>query len=84
VDKDKIVSEEYTSYFRSVIAFGRARIVEGDERLQAFIALVEKYSGDQPEENKRNEIARCNHACIVVIDVEHLTGKEAIELVSTP
>ncbi|MBN2287280.1 MAG: pyridoxamine 5'-phosphate oxidase family protein [Tissierellales bacterium] len=84
VDKDKIVSEEYTSYFRSVIAFGRARIVEGDERLKAFIALVEKYSGDQPEENKRNEIAKCNHACIVAIDVEHLTGKEAIELVATP
>ena len=42
VDKDQIVSEEYTSYFRSVIAFGKARIVEGDEWYEAFSVLVEK------------------------------------------
>jgi nitroimidazol reductase NimA-like FMN-containing flavoprotein (pyridoxamine 5'-phosphate oxidase superfamily) len=29
IDEDTIVSQEYTSYFRSVIAFGKARIVEG-------------------------------------------------------
>lgn len=81
VDKDTIVSEEYTSYFRSAIAFGRARIAEGDERVEAFHALVEKYSGDQPEEAKRKEITECTGAHIVAIDVDHITGKEAIELV---
>ncbi len=81
VDEDRIVSEEYTSYFRSVIAFGRARIVEGDERLDAFRALVEKYSGDRPEEEKQKEISRCNHSYIIAIDIEHMTGKESIELV---
>lgn len=35
IDEDKIVSKEYTTYFRSVIAFGKARIVEGDERLES-------------------------------------------------
>ena len=81
VDEDTIVSAEYTSYFRSAIAYGQARIVEGEERLAAFAALVEKYSGDQPAEAKQNEIARCDHALIIAIDIEHLTGKEAIELV---
>jgi len=81
VDEDTIVSAEYTSYFRSAIAFGQARIVEGEERRAAFAALVEKYSGDQPAEAKQNEIARCDHALIIAIDIEHLTGKEAIELV---
>jgi nitroimidazol reductase NimA-like FMN-containing flavoprotein (pyridoxamine 5'-phosphate oxidase superfamily) len=52
VDKDTIVSEEYTSYFRSVIAFGKARITEGDEWDEAFRALVEKYSGSMPEDDK--------------------------------
>ncbi len=33
VDEDTIVSKEYTTYFRSAIAFGRARIAEGEERL---------------------------------------------------
>jgi len=82
IDEDTIVSEEYTSYFRSTIAFGKARIAEGDERLEAFRALVEKYSGDQPEEAKQKEITGCTNACIIAIDVEHITGKEAIEYVN--
>ena len=81
IDEDTIVSEEYTTYFRSVIAFGKARIVDGDERLEAFAALVEKYSGDQPEEAKHKEIAGCAQAYIIAIDVEYITGKEAIEYV---
>ncbi len=81
IDEDTIVSEEYTTYFRSVIAFGKARIVQGDERLKAFEVLVEKYSGDQPEEAKHKEIAGCTRAYIIAIDVEYITGKEAIEYV---
>lgn len=80
IDKDTIVSEKYTSYFRSAIAFGKARIVEGPERQEAFRALVDKYSGDRPEDEKQNEINRCSRAYIIAIDVEHMTGKEAKEL----
>ncbi len=82
VDEDTIVSEEYTTYFRSVIAFGKARITEGDEHLEAFRALVEKYSGSQPEEAKHKEVTGCANAYIIAIDVEHITGKEAIEYVN--
>lgn len=81
IDEDTIVSEEYTTYFRSVIAFGKARIVEGDEWFEAFRAMVEKYSGDQPEESKLKEINECTQAYLVAIDVDHITGKEAIEYV---
>ena len=82
IDEDTIVSSEYTSYFRSVIAFGRARIVEGDEWFEAFSALVEKYSGDQPDEAKQKEINKCTQSYIISIDVEHITGKEAKEFVN--
>ena len=81
IDEDTIVSEEYTTYFRSVIAFGKARIVDGDESLEAFAVLVEKYSGDQPEEAKHKKINRCTQTYIIAIDVEHISGKEAIEYV---
>lgn len=82
IDDDTIVSEEYTTYFRSAIAFGKTRIAEGDERLEAFEALVEKYSEDQPEEDKHKKITGCTQAHIIAIDVEHITGKEAIEYVN--
>lgn len=81
IDEDTIVSNEYTSYFRSVIAFGKGRIVEGDERISALQTLVEKYSGDQPLELKQKEISSCMQAILVAIDIEHMTGKEAIEYV---
>jgi nitroimidazol reductase NimA-like FMN-containing flavoprotein (pyridoxamine 5'-phosphate oxidase superfamily) len=84
VDEDTIVSEEYTSHYRSVIAFGEARIADGDERLKAFKALVEKYSGDRPEDEKIKEISNCMQAHIVAIDVVHITGKTAKEYVKTP
>lgn len=81
VDEDTIVSAEYTTYFRSVIAFGRARLTEGAEWQAGFRALAEKYSGDQPEDARHKMIDGCAHSLIIAIDVEHLTGKEAIELV---
>jgi hypothetical protein len=82
VDEDTIVSAEYTTYFRSVVAFGKARLVEGEEWLEGFKALVEKYSGDLPEDAKHKEITGCTQSLIIAIDVDHLTGKEAIEFVN--
>lgn len=83
IDEDRIVSEEYTTYFRSVIAFGKARvIVGGDEWLEGFKALVEKYSGNLPEEAKHKEIVGCTQSYVIAIDVEHVTGKEAIGFIT--
>ncbi len=82
-NKDTIVGEEHTTYFRSVISFGKARVVEGNERLETFKALVEKYSGDQSEEAKYEKIIGCNETYIIAIDIEHITGKEAIEYVKS-
>ncbi len=33
------------------------------------------------QEAKGKEIAGCTNACIIAIDVDHITGKEAIEFV---
>jgi hypothetical protein len=81
VDEDTIVSREFTTYFRSVIVFGKARIVTGNERKEAFTALAEKYSGDQPEEVRNKEITGCTQAYIIAVDIDHISGKEAIEFV---
>lgn len=82
IDEDTVVSKEYTTYFRSVLAFGKARIADGNEWFEAFSALVEKYSGDQPDEAKHKEISGCMRSYIIAIDVEHISGKEAIEYVN--
>ena len=83
IDQDKIISEEYTTYFRSVIAFGRVHILEDEEeKRNALRLLAGKYSGDQGEAGIEAEIDKSfANVCMLQFDMEHVTGKEAIELV---
>ena len=80
VDKDDVIPEEFTSYFRSVIAFGKAEFVTSEEaKITALRLLCEKYS---PGVNPTDEINRgINSVMIIRIRLEGITGKEAIELV---
>lgn len=79
VEKDDVVPAEFTSYFRSVIVFGKAEIVEDETaRLEALRLLCDKYS---PGIDPTDEIAKFLKAvCIVRISIDCITGKEAIEL----
>ena len=81
VEKDDVVSREFTTYFRSIQLFGKAYVVEDEaERNVAFRALCEKFSGadmDRYDEIMSKEAAA---AAIVRIDIEHITGKESMEL----
>ena len=83
VEKDDVVSREFTTYFRSIQLFGKAYVVEDEaERNVAFRALCEKFSGadlDRYEEIMSKEAAA---AAIVRIDIEHITGKESMQLVN--
>ncbi len=82
IDQDQIVPEEYTTYFRSVIAFGRIRIAEDDtEKRSAIEKLALKYSPDDTDENREKAIEReWKPLCMLEMEIEHLSGKQAIEL----
>lgn len=82
IDQDNVVPEEYTTYFRSVIVFGKARILEEEaEKKKALVLLAERYSPEQ-EQGRLQEIEKqFNRVCLVELEIEHITGKEAIELV---
>lgn len=82
IDEDNVVSEEYTTYFRSAIAFGRVRIIEdNDIKHSAIRVLAEKYSFAH-REGIENEINReYKILTMIEMDIEHMTGKEAIELI---
>ena len=68
-----MVPPEYTTYFRSVIAFGRTRILEDE---------AEKYCpGDSPEHRQEAIRREAGGLCLVSLSIEHMTGKQAIELV---
>lgn len=79
VDRDDVIAEEFTSYFRSVIVFGNARFINStDEKIEALRLLCAKYS---PGIDPMSEISRfINSVCIIRISVDLISGKEAIEL----
>lgn len=83
IDKDQIVPEEYTTYFRSVIVFGTIRILQDEaEKREAIEKLAAKYAPDDTEENRKRAIEReWKPLCMLEMTPEHISGKEAIELV---
>ena len=81
IDQEDVIEEELTTYFRSIILFGKAKILQDDDEIyQAVNALGLKYCDDEIAVEK--EIQReWKVLCCVEIIIEHLTGKQAIELV---
>lgn len=83
IDKDQIVSKEYTTYFRSVIVFGKARILENEqEKREALEILAVKYSPEEGEGIKKEIDNSIKNVGLVEITIDHMTGKEAKELVA--
>ena len=77
IDKDFVVPEEYTTYFRSVIVFGTIRILHDEaEKREAIEKLAVKYAPDDTEENRNKAIEReWNPLCVLEMTPEHITGK---------
>lgn len=85
VDQDEIVPEKFTTYYRSAIAFGRIRVADDPEEIvMALRALGEKYSPGRSEEFEVELAHNLPAVAVLVLTVEHLTGKQAIELLPKP
>ena len=82
IDKDDVQPEKYTTFFRSVIAFGRIHIIEDDkEKLAMARMLGNRYNPNNDESLQREIEGGLSRMLMIRFDIEHLTGKEAIELV---
>ena len=65
IDQDQIVPEEYTTYFRSVIAFGKIRILEDDaEKRNAIEKLALKYAPDSSAGHRKEAIDGIPCVCL--------------------
>ena len=82
IEQDEIKPAELTTYFRSVIVFGHISIVENEaEKVQLLRLLGRRYSPDN-EDGLQHEIDKSlDHVLLLRLDIEHMSGKEAIELV---
>lgn len=82
IKQDDVVQEKFTTYYKSVVCFGRAeRIKEDSEIKRATTVLSEKYCPDCLD-SIADEVEKAFPALAAVkITLEHITGKQCIELV---
>ncbi len=79
---DEIHPETFTTHFRSVICFGRVRIIDDEAEKRNALHLLGKRYNPNDEQALAAEIEKgVNHVAVIEFAIEHITGKEAIELV---
>ncbi len=83
VEKNEIIAEEYTTYFRSVIVFGKIRVIDNEkEKFEIMDHLGMRFAPADSREHRREVIERSIKAMSVLeMSMEHMTAKEAMELV---
>jgi len=82
IEQDDVQPKKYTTFFRSVIAFGRIHIIEDEEeKLSTARMLGNRYNPNDDEGLEKEIESGLSRMLMIRFDIEHLTGKEAIELV---
>ena len=83
VDQDEVVQAEFTSHYRSAIAFGRIREITDDSEKRRMVSLLaRKYCPDLPQAEHDKAMER-DWAPLNMLEltIEHLTAKQAKELI---
>ncbi len=84
IAKDEIHPERFTTYFQSVIAIGKIRIVEDEEEKLRILGILGRRCNPNDSEALAKELKSGASRCHVLeMTIESLTGKQAIELVGS-
>ena len=84
IAQDNVMPKERTTAYISVIAFGKARIVDDEQGLRRIAGLVgDKFSHDYPQEcqDEIDEVIAADRMYCVEIEIEHLSGKRGRQVV---
>ena len=82
IDRDEVIPEEYTTHYRSVIAFGRARILTDEEELGMAIRAMGRRYNSRASEQRLEQAVAAEYAglAMIALEIEHLSGKESMAL----
>ena len=82
IDRDEVLPEAFTTAYRSVIVFGRVRVLEETEEKRAAVEkLALRYAPNVPEADRAAEIDRYwPSLAVLALTPEQITGKEGLEL----
>lgn len=72
-----IIAEEFSTRYRSVVVFGRAQEVMGDEKILGLRALIKRLAGDHLAAGETYIRQAAEKTRVFKIIVEHISGKTA-------
>ena len=81
IEQDDVQPKKYTTFFRSVIAFGRIHIIEDEKEKMETARMLNRYNPNDDESLQKELESGFSRMLMIRFNIEHLTGKEAIELV---
>lgn len=79
IDADEVQPEDYTTRFRSVILFGKIRILEDKPAKWAALELLTRKFAPQHSEERRQAQIELEYpgTCVMEFTIEHMTGKKS-------
>ena len=75
IGSTEVLPQEFSAKYESVIAFGKATELQGEEKKAALVLILEKYAKEYMSEGKREITKVGNAVSIIQISIEHMTGK---------
>ncbi|MDP8322708.1 MAG: pyridoxamine 5'-phosphate oxidase family protein [Candidatus Stygibacter australis] len=75
VGKTKVIQSEFTTKYESVICFGKAGIVEGEEKKKGLMGLIEKYSPDYLNAGLKAIEKSLKNVAVIKLEIEYISGK---------
>ena len=83
IDQDKIVPEKFTTHYRSVIAFGKTRLLDDEKEMRRIATVLGmKYSSDYADKIPAEIDAYMKRLAIIEMTIEHITAKESLGLMN--
>lgn len=80
IDKDEVIPDKLTTAYRSVVVFGKAKIMENaEEKLTLVRRFALKYSKNMPSIQADID-ENFSSMALIEITPEHITGKEGMEV----
>ena len=77
VGNTKVLPSEFSTNYVSAVAFGVASEVQGAERYNALVLILEKFSPDFMEEGNKYIEKLDKVTTVIKIEIQHISGKKA-------
>lgn len=82
IAKDDILPEKYTTLFKSVIVFGKIRVLKTAVEMEEPIKiLTRKYVKNEEQDIMQEFLCAKENMYMLCLDIEHISGKQCRELV---